>query len=81
MDTPFDNQPAVSAELRQKVTGISKMLEAAIMAVRDLSYELRPPSLDQLGLVQFILGIGKPLLFWFPCVFERNTTSPSMILS
>ena len=54
-DTLFDNQPAVSDEIRQKVSGFSKTFGKVIGSVRDLSYLLRPPGLDQLGLVQSIV--------------------------
>lgn len=53
-DTLFDDQPEVSPEVTQKVFELSKRLERCIMAVRDLAYDLRPHSLDQLGLVQTI---------------------------
>jgi len=53
-DTLFDDQPEVPPEITQKVFEFSKRLERCIMAVRDLAYDLRPHSLDQLGLVQTI---------------------------
>jgi signal transduction histidine kinase len=53
-ETLFDNQPSVPIEIRQGVSGLSKSLEGIISTVRDLAYDLRPPSLDQLGLVQTV---------------------------
>ena len=55
LDTLIDNQPGVLPETRQRISELSKMLQDAIMVIRDLSYDLRPPSLDQLGLVRTIL--------------------------
>jgi signal transduction histidine kinase len=49
-ETLFNSQPAVVSEIRQKVSELSKILRGTIIAVRDLSYELHPPALDQLGL-------------------------------
>ena len=53
-ETLFDNQPSVPIEIRQGVSELSKSLEGIISTVRDLAYDLRPPSLDQLGLVQTV---------------------------
>ena len=55
LDTLIDNQTGVLPETRQRVAELSKMLQDSIMVIRDLSYDLRPPSLDQLGLVRTIL--------------------------
>ena len=55
LDTLIDNQPEVQPETRQRISELSKMLQDSIMVIRDLSYDLRPPSLDQLGLVRTIL--------------------------
>ncbi|MFC1822846.1 sensor histidine kinase [Thermodesulfobacteriota bacterium] len=54
IETLFDNYPDVSSQIRIKVSEMSEMLQRTIMAVRDLSYELRPPSLDDLGLIQAV---------------------------
>jgi len=51
-ETLFDNQPSMRPEVRQKVSEMSKMLRECIKEVRNLSYDLRPPALDELGLVQ-----------------------------
>jgi PAS domain S-box-containing protein len=50
-ETFFDNQPIVSPEIRQKVTEFSSLLDRTILSVRDLTYVLRPPGLDDMGLV------------------------------
>lgn len=47
----LSGQPAPSPELRQAIAALSVGLGAAVTAVRDLSYDLLPPGLDQLGLV------------------------------
>jgi PAS domain S-box-containing protein len=51
-ETLLDNQPSIRPEVRQKVSEMSKMLRECIKEVRNLSYDLRPPALDELGLVQ-----------------------------
>ena len=53
-ETLFDNQPSVPIEIKQGVSELSKGLEGIISTVRDLAYDLRPSSLDQLGLVQTV---------------------------
>ncbi len=53
-ETLFDNQDGLSANLRRKAKDLSGLLGATISAVRDMAYNLRPPSLDQLGLVRTI---------------------------
>jgi signal transduction histidine kinase len=51
-ETLFDNQPAIPPEIRQRVSEMSKTFRECIKEVRDISYDLRPPVLDELGLVQ-----------------------------
>lgn len=58
-ETLFDNSPEPPAEIRLKVSELSKILEGCIMAVRDLAYGLRPPALDQLGLLQTLFQYCK----------------------
>jgi len=53
-ETLFDNQPAIPPEIRQRVFEMSRTLQESIKAVRDVSYDLRPPTLDEMGLVQAI---------------------------
>ncbi|MBN1842156.1 MAG: response regulator [Deltaproteobacteria bacterium] len=54
-DTLFDDQTELPPGIRQRVSEFSKVLQESIMTVRDLSYDLRPSSLDQLGLVETVL--------------------------
>ncbi|MCB2146112.1 MAG: PAS domain S-box protein [Deltaproteobacteria bacterium] len=49
LETLFKDQPA---ETREKVVQLSDILQRSIAAVRDMAYDLRPPGLDQLGLVK-----------------------------
>jgi signal transduction histidine kinase len=51
-ETLFDNQHTTPPELRRRVSEISRTIQESINAVRDLSYDLRPPTLDEMGLVQ-----------------------------
>ncbi|MBW2327946.1 MAG: hypothetical protein JRF45_16055 [Deltaproteobacteria bacterium] len=51
-DMLFENQPAISPELRGKMAELSKLLEQTIIAVRNLAYGLQPPGLDEMGLVK-----------------------------
>ena len=53
-DNLLYNQTAVSPEERQKAAGFSEIFKNTIAAVRDLSYDLRPPFLDQMGLAEAI---------------------------
>ena len=53
-ETLFDGQPPVSEKIKQKVSEISDILQGSIKAVRDLSYDLRPPGMDHLGLARTI---------------------------
>ena len=53
-DTIIYNQADVSPEESQKAAGFSKIFKNTIAAVRDLSYDLRPPFLDEMGLVEAI---------------------------
>jgi len=50
----FDNHSEVPAEMRQGISQLSKILQDSINSVRDIAYDLRPSSLDQLGLVRTI---------------------------
>ncbi|MBC2741487.1 MAG: PAS domain S-box protein [Desulfosarcina sp.] len=49
LETLFKDQPA---EIRKKVSQLSDILQRSIASVRDMAYDLRPPGLDQLGLVK-----------------------------
>jgi PAS domain S-box-containing protein len=50
-DTLLDGQPVIQEELRQKTQKLSDVLLKAIHGVRNLSYELRPPDLDEMDIV------------------------------
>ncbi len=54
LDTLIANQSGMLPETRQRVSELSKILRDSVMAIRDLSNDLRPPSLDQLGMVRTI---------------------------
>jgi len=48
----LDNELGVSSEGHQRLSDLSETLRTTIMNVRDLSYDLRPPGLESLGLVR-----------------------------
>jgi PAS domain S-box-containing protein len=50
LETLCDDRRESNPELREKIAGLAKLLQGSIAAVRDLSYDLRPPGIDQLGL-------------------------------
>jgi PAS domain S-box-containing protein len=50
-DTFCDRHQEISTGARQKMSELSRKLHGVILAVRDLAYDLRPPSLDEAGLV------------------------------
>jgi signal transduction histidine kinase len=52
LETLFDPHPSGETGIRTKVSQLAKLLDRAIFTVRDLAYELRPPGLDEMGLVQ-----------------------------
>jgi PAS domain S-box-containing protein len=49
LETLFKDQPP---EVNERVSKLSDVLQRSIAAVRDMAYDLRPPGLDQLGLVK-----------------------------
>ncbi len=51
-ETFFDGSAGIGPELRNKMKNFSGVLKRSLTFVRDLSYELRPPGLDQLGLIK-----------------------------
>lgn len=53
-ETLLDDQATVPSEIKQRLSELSKTLEKTIIAVRDLAYDLRPPGLDDMGLVQAV---------------------------
>ncbi|MGD8521044.1 MAG: PAS domain S-box protein [Desulfobacterales bacterium] len=52
LDTLSDHRPNVIPEVRKKALELSEILKGTIGSVRDLSYELHPPGLDDMGLIQ-----------------------------
>lgn len=50
----FGDGKAVSVEVKQKAENIAKTLDACIQEIREISYDLRPPELDQLGLAEAV---------------------------
>jgi PAS domain S-box-containing protein len=48
----LDDELGVSSEGHQRLYDLSEILRTTIMNVRDLSYDLRPPGLETLGLVR-----------------------------
>ena len=50
-ETLLDKQPSIDSEIRQKLFRISKALRGCIKEIRNLSYDLLPPALDEMGLV------------------------------
>lgn len=51
-DTLFEGFPDIPNEVKRRTMRFSQILKRAISSIRDLAYDLRPPSLDQLGLVR-----------------------------
>jgi signal transduction histidine kinase len=54
IDTLFDDRPAGPQVMKERLDGLSKTLEETIRTLRDLAYTLRPPTLEELGLVRTI---------------------------
>jgi signal transduction histidine kinase len=54
LETLFDNQPAMREMAQERIDRLTVDLRRSIAVVRDLAYGLRPPGLDQLGLVRTI---------------------------
>ena len=51
-DMLIKEQPALSAPVKEKLLEISKRLQGTINVVRDLSYDLQPPILTEMGLLK-----------------------------
>ncbi len=54
LETLFDNHWEMSDDIKSKIGDMSKMLQDSIIAVRDLSYDLHPSGMDQLGLIRTV---------------------------
>jgi PAS domain S-box-containing protein len=52
METLFDGHPQTDTELFKRGSAIARVLKETIASVRDIAYGLRPPALDQLGLIK-----------------------------
>jgi PAS domain S-box-containing protein len=53
-ETLLDQQPKVLNTMRERVSTLSEVLHRIISVVRDLSYDLRPPSMDEQSIVRGI---------------------------
>lgn len=53
-ETIFDQEADIANGLRQKMAKFTSVLQHSIESVRDLAYDLQPPRLVQIGLVQTI---------------------------
>ena len=51
-DMLFKNEPTLDAPAKAKLLEISKRLQGSINAIRDLSYDLQPPTLAEMGLLK-----------------------------
>jgi len=51
-DMLFKNEPALDAPAKAKLLEISKRLQGSINTIRDLSYDLQPPTLAEMGLLK-----------------------------
>lgn len=49
-ETLLDNNAQPTENIKQRVSKLSDILQGIITTVRDMSYDLRPPGLDQLGI-------------------------------
>ncbi len=54
MDTIFDGRNGVPDDIVRKIKTLSKALGTSIQSLRDITYDLRPPMVDQLGLTNAI---------------------------
>ena len=53
-ETVFDNEPDAPLAARHRLLDLTRMVHGSIVAVRNLSYDLRPPGLDQRGLARTV---------------------------
>ena len=54
LETLFNEPAKLTPEKKEKLSEISQVLQDSISSVRDLSYDLRPAGMDQLGLVRTV---------------------------
>ncbi|WP_207263373.1 PAS domain S-box protein [Desulfovibrio sp. Huiquan2017] len=57
METLFDGHPGADPELTRRSEAVAEVLRNTIASVREIAYGLRPPALDQLGLVQALTNL------------------------
>jgi PAS domain S-box-containing protein len=57
METLFDGHPDAHPELAERGEAVAEILRRTIASVREIAYGLRPPALDQLGLVQALTNL------------------------
>jgi PAS domain S-box-containing protein len=57
METLFDGHPDAHPELARRGEAVADVLRNTIASVREIAYGLRPPALDQLGLVQALTNL------------------------
>jgi len=76
-DLLIKEQPALDTPVKEKLLEISNRLEKAINAVRDLSYDLQPPALAEMGLVEALEMYCEE----FSSQFGRNVDFQSVGLS
>ncbi len=50
LETLFDEPQKLTPKKKKKISEISRVLQESISSVRDLSYDLRPPGIQQLGI-------------------------------
>jgi len=51
-ETLFDDEPDAPLKARHRLLDLTRMIQGSIVAVRNLSYDLRPPGLEQCGLAR-----------------------------
>ena len=56
-ETLLEDFPDTSPEIRERLAGLAKIVQGTIGEVRGLAYDLRPPGLDQLGLVESVFQL------------------------
>ena len=57
LETLLDNQPSAAPEIRARVVKLSALVHRTIRTVRDLAYDLRPPGLDEMGIVSAVAAV------------------------
>ncbi len=57
LETLFDHQPAAAPEIHARAAKLSGLVHQTIRTVRDLAYDLRPPGLDEMGIVSAMAAV------------------------